>query len=109
MKTEHLKSSELLDKLLQRPALYVGQESIPLIHAYINGYEHAADWASKDDLYRNFDGWVAKRFGIASAHNWASIISFMGVSEKGGYELAKKLWQEYKSAAEGSPGEHWPV
>lgn len=98
MKTEYLKASELLDMLFERPALYVGQESIHLICAYIDGYQHAADGASKDDLYRNFNGWVSERFAITSAHNWASIISFMGVSERRGYELAKKLWQEYKSA-----------
>lgn len=94
-----------MDQLLARPALFVGHESIVLISAYIDGYQHATGGALNDDLYRNFNDWVAKRFKIPSMHNWALIISFMGVSENAGFELARKLWQEYKSEVEANRNE----
>jgi hypothetical protein len=95
-----LNSSELLDKILQRPALYVGHESIKLIRAFIDGYEYATNNTTKDVLYANFTEWVAKRFNIMSMHDWASIISFMAVSEKGAFEMTIELWNEYKSDVE---------
>ncbi len=94
-----MKASELFEKILERPALYVGKTSIPLIFAFIEGYTLAKSETNKDvrdNLYAGFNEWVAKRFNIQTAHNWSNIVVFMGQSEIGAYELAKQLWIEYK-------------
>lgn len=93
---EKLKSSELFDKVLERPVLYVGKSSIPLIKAFIAGYEGGTDNCYRDDLYVNFTQWVANRFNIETSHDWSSIISFVAMSEQSAYEMTKELWQEYK-------------
>jgi hypothetical protein len=93
---EKLKSSELFDKILERPVLYIGYSSIRLIKAFIAGYEGGTDNEYRDALYINFNEWVAKRFKIETSHDWASIISFMALSESRAYEMTKELWEEYK-------------
>lgn len=94
-----MKASKLFDKILERPALYVGKTSIPLIFIFLEGYTYANSESKRDvrdDLYTGFNTWVAKRFNVQTAHNWSSIITFMGQSELGAYELTKELWTEYK-------------
>jgi len=99
-----MKASELLDKILERPALYLGRESVVLAKAFIDGYEFAGHNATNanggDPLYSGFQDWVAKRFRVETAHNWASIIAFMGLSESGAFALLKELWEEYKAEME---------
>lgn len=92
--------SELFEQVLERPAAYVGHESVARISAFVEGYWYAR-WAAgedvRDELYRGFGGWAARRFRITSAHNWESIISFMAVSEARAYEMTVELWGEYKA------------
>ena len=92
-------SSELFEKILNRPGLYVGQESVTKMKAFIDGYEFANRSESipiRDPLYADFQDWVARRFKINTAHDWASIVSFMGLSERGSFELLRELWEEHK-------------
>ncbi len=91
-----MKSSELLEKILDRPALYIGHSSVIKMKAFIDGYQFA-DAESADSLYGGFQGWVATRFHIETANDWASIIAFMGLSESGSFALMKELWEEYKA------------
>ena len=90
--------SELLSKIIDRPGIYIGHQSVPLAKSFIDGYKSAKyeNGTGEDDrLYSGFNEWVANRFRITSSHDWGSIISFMGVSEKTSFELLKKLWSEY--------------
>lgn len=94
------KSSELLDKILKRPSVYIGRESVVLTKAFIDGFAFAKyrlGNTGKDRLYAGFQDWIAERFHIKTAHNWACIISFMGVSESNAFTLLKELWSEYKA------------
>ncbi len=95
-----MKKAELFEELLARPALYVGHPSIILIRAFLDGfdYAHVRTEMEKGDLYSGFNEWVANRFSIRTAHDWSSIIAFMGQSESAAFELAKELWQEYKTS-----------
>jgi hypothetical protein len=96
----HLKTSELLEKMLDRPALFIGRASVPRMKAFIDGYEfgkHGEDATGRDSLYAGFQAWIATRFHIETAHDWASIIAFMGLSESGAFTLLKELWDEYKA------------
>lgn len=93
-------SSELLEKILDRPGLYVGHASVTRTKAFIDGYEFARNGensVARDALYAGFQDWVASRFHVKTAHSWASIITFMGLSESGAFTLMKELWEEYKA------------
>jgi hypothetical protein len=92
--------TKVFEQVLERPAMYVGNTSIVRINAFMNGFSYAKLLAGedvKDDLYRGFTEWVAKRFRIKSTHGWESIISFMAQSEATAYEMTKELWSEYKT------------
>src|SRR4051812_4863885 len=97
-------ATELFENILDNPSPYVGKPSLPLIHAYIEGFclakLESAD-NGMDNLYSNFDGWVADRFHLnagpinkRTAYNWAEILVFFGRSEAAAFELAKQLWEE---------------
>jgi hypothetical protein len=93
-------SSELLDEIVRNPGLYIGHPSVTRMKAFIDGYEFAAlksDKVVRDELYEGFQEWVATRFKITSAHNWSSIIAFMGMSESGSFKLLTELWAEYQA------------
>ncbi len=95
-----MKNSELLEKILERPPLYIGHASVTRMKLFIDGYGFArSDYGGemKDSLYDGFQKWVANRFGFGHSHSWASIISFMGSSEARAFELTKELWEEYKA------------
>ncbi|MEZ5308333.1 MAG: hypothetical protein R2684_14400 [Pyrinomonadaceae bacterium] len=104
-----MKASELLTKCLERPALYVGYESVTLIKAFVDGYIYGYEDGSKNDgnsvrdpLYSGFQDWVSNRFKLRTEHDWASIITFMGVSDTSACRLAKKLWKKYREQVEES-------
>jgi hypothetical protein len=86
--------SELFEKLLENPNIYLSHGSISLLCAFIDGY---GDRTVRDDLYSQFNFWIAAKFNIKSAHNWETIITFIGVSEQKAFELTKQLWAEYKT------------
>jgi len=93
--------ADLFDEALERPALYIGHESVILLKAFLDGYEFANfrnGLRSRDSLYAGFQPWVAKRFHIKTEHDWASIISFIGVSETCAFSLLNDLWSEYKAS-----------
>lgn len=93
--------ANLFDKILAKPAMYVGNCRIERIGAYMDGYIYAK-WEAgdlrEDDPYFGFNGWVARRFRIKTAHNWVGIIQFMSGSEASAFEMTVELWDEYKAA-----------
>lgn len=94
-----INASELFKMLQERPALYVGHDSVIGIKSFIDGYEFAlrtAGIVQDDPLYTNFSSWVANRFGKRDSHHWDEIVTFMGISEEASFELLKRLWKEYK-------------
>jgi hypothetical protein len=86
--------SELFERLLENAGNYVSHESISLLYAFIDGY---GGGTMRDDLYSQFTFWIAAKFNIKSAHNWETIITFIGVSEQKAFELTKQLWAEFKT------------
>lgn len=95
-----MRTSEIFEKILERPPLYLGHASVILLHAFISGYafaKYSENSDFHDPLYDGFSRWVADRFGFGHSHSWASIISFMGVSEAKAFDLTKELWEQYKS------------
>jgi hypothetical protein len=96
-------TSEVFEKVLERPPMYVGHCSAIRILIFLEGYRYAllqAGTDPRDELYDGFQGWVAKRFDIKTMHDWASIISFMSQSELAAFEMTKDLWRKYKSEYE---------
>jgi hypothetical protein len=97
-----MNTSAMLDKILERPAMFVGRPSVARIRSFLDGYgigRHDVDSHVQDELYLGFGPWVASRFKIKTSHGWDDIIIFMGLSESGAFDLLKELWEEYKAQA----------
>ncbi len=86
--------SELMEKILERPALYLGHASVIKLQTFIEGYTFAKG-GETDLLYDGFGEWIIRRFRVGQ-HSWSSVITMVGVSEAAAFRLAKELWEEYK-------------
>lgn len=99
------KNSRLLEKIIERPALYLGYASVPRMRSYIDGYRFVLSELGlevEDKLYDGFQDWIPERFHMKSDKNWDEIISFMGLSESSAFSLLKELWGKYKTEREKS-------
>ena len=95
--------SQLFSEVLECPELYVGKPNIGLIAAFMSGYEYhtqAKGFGGMDKIYSGFHDWVAKRYEIQTSHGWPDIVSFIGLTEAGAFELTKELWKSYLEDAQ---------
>ncbi len=92
--TLHMTAAELMTEILDKPALYVTHGSVTRISAFISGFL-CGRGEGADPIYGNFGQWLRKKFEIRQDFGWASIISFIGKSETGAFELAKEMWAKY--------------
>ena len=95
-----MKLSEIIDKIFEHPVLYIGSKSVDRAFMFVCGYSFALqqtkiDW--KDNLEEGFSTWACRKFGVSPTHSWASVCTFHSVDEAGGFDLAKKLWEQYKA------------
>ena len=88
----------LLDGIVKRPGMYVGNYSLERIAAYIDGFrqcarENVAGW--EDDV-DDFQEYVRQYYGNET-HNWAMLIGFYeGLSEKVLFDAFVKRLQEFR-------------
>lgn len=94
--------AELLTLLLDKTALYIEYPSVVKAKAFIDGYTFARQKPA-DPLYQEFGQWLRKKFEIRQDLNWASIVCFLGRSELGAFELAKKMWAKYLEEVQSTP------
>src|SRR5215204_2826969 len=98
--------SNLLQGILEKPELVIGEKSITKMWYFLYGYQSA--WLSikgqnsvDDVLFEGFQTWVGKRYRMRMSHNWASVILFMeGGSEYRAFDRAKQLWYQYREEME---------
>ncbi|MGB7069154.1 MAG: hypothetical protein WBD22_06640 [Pyrinomonadaceae bacterium] len=93
--------SEILTLLLEKPGLYIGYGSVIRAFSFIEGYTFAMQRPT-DLVYREFGQWLRKNFDIRQDLSWASIIYFVGQSEKGAFDLAKEMWPQYLKEVQSS-------
>ena len=94
--------SELFERVLAKPALYVGNRSIMRIKSFMDGYRFAR-WdlgdEHHDDLYDEFQQFVESRFNVKTSHSWDRIICFMSSDDVDAFEMVKELWSVHKAEA----------
>jgi len=91
---------DLLQRIKQRPGMYLGKCSITRLRAFLDGYETAraelgfADTEQQQQL-DGFQEWIQERYQITSTHGWDSIILFFSVDEKDALDKFFKLLEEF--------------
>jgi hypothetical protein len=95
-----MKTVELFEKILAQPGIHIGQKSVTRLKSYMDGYMMAMNEIdpSDENFNKDLNNWVANRFRIQTAHNWASIILFMSSNdENAAFDMTKALWEKFKS------------
>jgi hypothetical protein len=102
--------SELLHKIRQKPAVYLGVPSLSNLYMFLCGYgfsrqELGLPLTVEEALLEGFQPWLQQRFRIDVSASWAKIILLYSVDERAGFELFFNLWDEFiaqqQQAAEG--------
>jgi hypothetical protein len=95
---------DLLQRIKQRPGMYLGKCSITRLRAFLDGYGMArAELGFPDtEEQQQLDGfqeWIQERYQITSTHGWDSIILFFSVDEKDALDKFFKLLEEFLNQA----------
>ena len=91
---------EMLQRIKQRPGMFLGQCSITRLRAFLDGY-----MGSRSDLglpptqqeleFNQFQEWVQTRFKISSSHGWDSIILFYSADERDSLNNFFELFEQF--------------
>ena len=104
-KSEYL--YEMLQRIQQRPGMFLGKPSITRLKSFLDGYI-----ASRQDLslattqeeieFDKFQTWVQERFQIESSHGWDSIILFYSADEKDALNNFFELLEKFRHGEKAS-------
>ena len=90
----------LLQKIHQKPGIYIGSPSVSSLHLFLCGYgfsrqEQGLDLTAEEQEFEQFQTWVQQRFKITASVSWAKIILLHSADERAGFELFFKLLAEF--------------
>ena len=89
--------SELLDGIAARPMMYLGDNSIFYLKAFLDGFVMGQEDNGQNSTFMvNFQKWIAERYSIDSSHSWARIIDFYSSHQTEAIDTALKLFMEFK-------------
>jgi hypothetical protein len=94
--------SPIFEKILLKPELFLGANSVTRLRLYFEGYTAAlrdANVPFDDQDLRNFFKWVENKFDFGGSYSWANIAIFVSFGDENrAIEMTKMLWIEYKNA-----------
>lgn len=90
----------LLNKIRQKPGIYIGVPSVSNLHMFLCGYafsrqEQGIDMTAEEETFEQFQPWIQQRFNVSDSISWAKIILLHSVDERAGFELFFQLWTEF--------------
>ena len=90
----------LLQKIKQRPPLYLGSYSITSLHSFLSGYilarlELDVPQTEEERQFDTFQSWIENKFNMKSTHSWAKIILFHSMDERDALDHFFKLFEEF--------------
>ena len=92
---------ELLEKIKNKPGLYLGTASITNLRMFILGYRFARSEVgittteAESDFYKNFQPWLQNRLSIRTVNAWDKIILLTCIDEKAGFDYFFQLLDEF--------------
>lgn len=90
----------LLQKIKQRPPLYLGNYSIINLHSFLSGYilarlELDVPQTEEEHQFDKFQSWIENKFNARGTHSWAKIILFHSMDERDAFDHFFKLFDEF--------------
>ncbi|AFZ26462.1 hypothetical protein Cylst_4372 [Cylindrospermum stagnale PCC 7417] len=91
---------DLLQKIKQRPSMYLGKHSIFSFLAFWSGYKVAQDQfgihpTRQEQEFEEFLQWIREKYEINTSQSWASIILFYSEDERSALDRFFELFEEY--------------
>lgn len=105
VKAEYL--YEMLQRIKQRPGMYLGRCSITRLRSFLDGYMDARQdlclpLTEQEQEFGGFQEWVQKRFNINSNHSWDSIILFYSADEREALSTFFELFEAFRKGEKAS-------
>ena len=92
---------ELLEKIKNKPSMYIGTKSIIKLKHFLDGVLCALYCMNKQDasadFLQGFQEWIQIRYDIASSHHWSSIINFFSSNEAEAFDMFYNHLAEFLS------------
>jgi hypothetical protein len=91
---------ELLDKIHQKPGVYISVPSVTNLYMFLCGYafsrqEQGLAVTLEEETFDQFQVWVQQRFKVSASVSWAKVILLDSADERGGFEMFFELWNEF--------------
>ena len=94
---------KLLQKVKNKPGMYIGRPSVSDLFMFIVGYEFArgeldiepTEW--EDDFHENFQPWLQKKYHVSTSNSWAKIIMLYCGNEQEGFNAFYRLLDEFQN------------
>ena len=98
VKNEYL--HHLLDRIKQRPGMYLGNCSITRLNMLLVGYSQARmelglPRTEQEKEFDQFQEWIQRKYNISDSKGWDSIILLDSTDEKGAFYNFFKLFEEF--------------
>lgn len=99
--------NEMLQRIKQRPGMYLGKCSINRLRSFLDGYRGARQdlglpISEEETEFDKFQEWIQERFDIKSSHGWNDIILFYSVDEKDALNKFFELFEQFNNGESAS-------
>lgn len=91
---------ELLNRIQNKPAMYIGSPSISNLFMFLCGYQHSRDLlgtpvTEQEEEFAEFQPWLQKRFAVNTSASWAKIILFYSTDESHAFDSFFDLLEKF--------------
>jgi hypothetical protein len=91
---------ELLQKVQQRPSLYLGKRSLSHLQVFLDAYtfarrEMGIEPTEQEQYFEEFQDWIEQRFNQVDTQSWSRIILFYSEDESDALEKFFELFEEF--------------
>jgi hypothetical protein len=93
---------ELLEKINQRPGLYIGTASVTALRHFLVGYKFARQemgllpTEEELDFHQEFQPWLQRHLYVRTVNSWDKIILIKCIDEKAAFALFFQLLEEFR-------------
>ncbi|BAY81340.1 hypothetical protein NIES267_08160 [Calothrix parasitica NIES-267] len=98
---------EMMQRIKQRPGMYLGKSSITNLRSFLDGYMGARrdlglpETDEETEFYK-FHDWIQKRFDIKSYYGWNDIILLNSIDERDALNKFFVLFEQFKNGESAS-------
>jgi hypothetical protein len=91
----------LINKIRERPSLYLGGRSILRLKSFLDGYYFALSVnnieSGDDDFWAKFQSTIVAKYHVTTSQNWAQVLLFFSNDEAEALDEFFKLFEEFVS------------